>query len=247
MMECGKVTIGKPDNGKVYIGAPLCGEDTPTEDGFMGLIYGIVRSAGHTPLALGVLENAPSESCYKPLVVSTPDGYFYFRSEGTEEDVHVAMVSATISADGTFSDVSYEDTDDRDTQGSSPIMVTEEQYLEILETGNEERFADLIAFGTPKTAVEQLSEMLEVEATAIAAYQLGGTYYFAVTTGGEDKAIQCDGGTGVLCVSMSANSVTGVYAQVPPSIMPLNSIYKQGLYADDFSFLIGEGLEVKEF
>lgn len=25
MMECGKVTIGKPDNGKVYIDAPLCG------------------------------------------------------------------------------------------------------------------------------------------------------------------------------------------------------------------------------
>lgn len=98
-----------------------------------------------------------------------------------------------------------------------------------------------------KTAVEQLSEMLEVEVTAIAAYRLGGTYYFAVTTGGEDKAIQCDGGTGVLCVSMSADSVTGVYAQVPLSMMPLNSIYKQGLFADDFSFLIGESLEVKEF
>ena len=99
----------------------------------------------------------------------------------------------------------------------------------------------------PKTAIEQLSEMLEVEVTAIAAYQLDGTYYFAVTTGGEDKAIQCDGGTGVLCVNMSANSVTGVYAQVPPSIMPLNRVYKQGLFADDFSFLIGESLEVKEF
>lgn len=245
-MECGKVTIGKPDNGKVYIGAPLCGGGAPAEDGFMGLIYGIVRDAGHTPLALGVLENAPSESCYKPLVVSTPDGYFYFRSESTEEDVHVAMVSATISADGTFSDVSYEDADDRDTQGSSPIMVTEEQYLDILNMGNEEQFADLVAFGV-KTAEEQLTEMLGEQVSEIAAYALEGKYYFAVTIPEGERAIQCDGGTGVLCLYMVGNVVSSVYAQVSPSMMPLNSIYKQGLYADDFSFLIGESLEVKEF
>ena len=246
-MSCGVVTIGKPVTGKVFIGAPLCDGDVPVEDGFLGVVYGIVRNAGHTPLALGVLDDAPNTECYKPLVVDTPDGYFYFRSEDEEQGVHVAMVLASISADGAFSDVQYADADDRDTAGSSPINVTAEQFLEILETGNEEGFSELAAFGTPKTAVEQLSEMLEVEVTAIAAYQLDGTYYFAVTTGGEDKAIQCDGGTGVLCVSMSANSVTGVYAQVPSSIMPLYRIYKQGLFADDFSFLIGESLEVKEF
>lgn len=246
MMECGKVTIGKPDNGKVYIGAPLCGEDTPTEDGFMGLIYGIVRSAGHTPLALGVLENAPSDRCYKPLVVSTPDGYFYFLSEGAEEDVHVAMVLATISEDGTFSNVSYEDADDRNTQGSSPIMVTAEQYLDILNMGNEEQFADLVAFGV-KTAEEQLTEMLGVQVSEIAAYVLEGKYCFAVTIPEGERAIQCDGGTGVLCVYMVGNVVSGVYAQVPPSNMQLNRLYKQGLFADDFSFLIGESLEIKEF
>ncbi len=246
-MSCGVVTIGKPVTGKVFIGAPLCDGDVPVEDGFLGVVYGIVRNAGHTPLALGVLDDAPNAECYKPLVVDTPDGYFYFRSEDEEQGVHVAMVLASISADGAFSDVQYVDADDRDTAGSSPINVTAEQFLEILETGNEEGFSELAAFGTPKTAVEQLSEILEVEVTAIAAYQLDGTYYFAVTTGGEDKVIQCDGGTGVLCVNMSANSVTGVYAQVPPSIMPLYRIYKQGLFADDFSFLIGESLEVKEF
>lgn len=246
-MSCGVVTIGKPVTGKVFIGAPLCDGDVPVEDGFLGVVYGIVRNAGHTPLALGVLDDAPNAECYKPLVVDTPDGYFYFRSEDEEQGVHVAMVLASISADGAFSDVQYVDADDRDTAGSSPINVTAEQFLEIPETGNEEGFSELTAFGAPKTAIEQLSEMLEVEVTAIAAYQLDGTYYFAVTTGGEDKAIQCDGGTGVLCVSISANSVTGVYAQVPPLIMPLYRIYKQGLFADDFSFLIGESLEVKEF
>ena len=246
-MSCGVVTIGKPVTGKVFIGAPLCDGDVPVEDGFLGVVYGIVRNAGHTPLALGVLDDAPSERSYKPLVVDTPDGYFYFRSEGYDEGVHVVMVLANISADGVFSDVDYGDADDREAAGLSPIYCTPAELVQIQEVGNEEQYSDLTAFGTPKTAIEQLSEMLEVEVTAIAAYQLDGTYYFAVTTGGEDKAIQCDGGTGVLCVSMSANSVTGVYAQVPPSIMPLNRVYKQGLFADDFSFLIGESLEVKEF
>lgn len=38
MMECGKVTIGKPDNGKVYIGAPLCGEDVDAQHEIKNII-----------------------------------------------------------------------------------------------------------------------------------------------------------------------------------------------------------------
>ena len=147
-MSCGVVTIGKPVTGKVFIGAPLCDGDVPVEDGFLGVVYGIVRNAGHTPLALGVLDDAPNAECYKPLVVDTPDGYFYFRSEDEEQGVHVAMVLASISADGAFSDVQYADADDRDTAGLSPIYCTPAELVQIQEVGNEEQFSDLTAFGT---------------------------------------------------------------------------------------------------